>query len=542
MVGDVISGAASSAWESVCKSFAEAAVTMLKGFAEAFAAFPNVDLTSSGVRSVYGLSLGIAGFVAVLLLLLQIARTVITHDGNALAQGFIGVGKAALAFLATLTVASTALVAADAMTAFIIRQSFGSTQGLTTKLTTLFEFDTLQAPSLILLLAVIGIVLVLVLWFELLLRNAAVVALIATSPIAAVGMVSDATKQWWSQLVSATVRLIVLKPVIALVFALGFGVAGNEDKDLATLLAGMLILLLAALAWPAIARFFTFAAAHSGGPSGLAAVLGFAGGQTSSAGGGQPAGVDPSQFGKHAEARTMAEYGSRAEAASSAAGGASGAGAGAGAGGAGGAGAAGAGGAAAGAAAGAAGAGIPLVVAKGVEMAQRAANSLVGRMEQTAGHAGLPGASPYAQPAGYPRPVPPMNSSTTGGSNSDSPPSGDSGSGNSAPPPGEVGGSRGSAVESGTDAAGRGEAGSALPAPSPGPAEHHHTAGANSMAAEPGPSGGEQSTPVIPQQRSASPVEQARPEPSPSSGQVGPVEHVRPVQSSPVEHQKGEQS
>ena len=35
--------------------------------------------------------------------------------------------------------------------------------------------------------------------------------------------------------------------------------------------------------------------------------------------------------------------------------------------------------------------------------AQRAANTLTGRMEQMAGHAGMPGANPYAQPAGPPR-------------------------------------------------------------------------------------------------------------------------------------------
>lgn len=411
VVNGVVGDAASSAWESVCKSFADAAVAMLKGFATAYAAFPNVDVSSDGMRSVYGISLGIAGFVAALLLLLQIARTVITHDGNALAQGFVGVGKAGLAFLLTLTVAGAGLVAADGLTDFIITQTFGSPQGLTTKLTALFEFDTLGSPALELLLALVGICLVAVLWFELLLRNAAFAVLVGTSPISAAGQVSEATKAWWSTLVSATIRLIILKPVIALVFAVGFGLFGAETKDLATLLSGMLVLLLAVLAWPAIARFFTFAAAHSGGPSGLGALLGFAAGRGSAdASGGAPGGVDPDQFGQHAENRTMGSFAARnagtaAETgASSAASAAGGEAAGAGAAGAG-AGAAGAGAAAAGSA----GVAVPLLLAvKGAQLAQRAANSLVGRMEQTAGHAGLGGASPHAYPAGQPRYVPPV--------------------------------------------------------------------------------------------------------------------------------------
>jgi hypothetical protein len=62
-------------------------------------------------------------------------------------------------------------------------------------------------------------------------------------------------------------------------------------------------------------------------------------------------------------------------------------------------GAAGVGGGTAAAGGGAVGAGI----GAGLQMAQKALNTLAGRMEQTAGHAGIQGANPYAQPAGTPR-------------------------------------------------------------------------------------------------------------------------------------------
>jgi hypothetical protein len=51
----------------------------------------------------------------------------------------------------------------------------------------------------------------------------------------------------------------------------------------------------------------------------------------------------------------------------------------------------------------AAGAGVAGVAIAGAKMAQRAVNSLTGHMEQMAGHAGMQGANPYAQPAGTPR-------------------------------------------------------------------------------------------------------------------------------------------
>jgi hypothetical protein len=43
------------------------------------------------------------------------------------------------------------------------------------------------------------------------------------------------------------------------------------------------------------------------------------------------------------------------------------------------------------------------VIGAGLQAAQKGLNTLAGRMEQTAGHAGIQGANPYAQPAGTPR-------------------------------------------------------------------------------------------------------------------------------------------
>jgi hypothetical protein len=398
-VSGVVGSIAGSAWEAVCKSFGDALVSLLAGFATAFTAFPSIDPTDPGIRSVYSISLGIAAVIAAILLLVQVTRTALTHDGTALAHAVTGLGKAVLAFLLTLTVAGAAITASNELTRFIVNRTFGSADGLKTRLGAVFVLDTFAnggSPSLLLFVAVIGILLVLVLWFELLLSNAAAAVMIGTSPIAAVGQTSSLTDGWWPKLVSATTQLIILKPVIALVFAVGFGLTGNAT-DLAGILSGMLVLLLAVLAWPAIARFFTFANIRIGGGSGLAALLGFAAGRVngSSAGRGAPGvpeGLAGDDFAAASEQRAMATHAARTGGAG-ASGGAAGGGAAAG--------AAGGGAAAAGAAAG------PLiVVAAALDAAQRAANALTGRMEQTAGFAGLDGANPHPYPAGYPRHAP----------------------------------------------------------------------------------------------------------------------------------------
>jgi hypothetical protein len=312
-------------------------------------------------------------------LLGQVIHTAITHDGSGLAQGLAGVGKAALAFLLTLTIAATALEAADQLTSFIVTRTFGSTQALAARISGLVAWNVSVQATLLLVFAVIGILLTIVLWFEMLLRNAAIAVLVATSPIAAAGQVARTTQGWWPRLASATGQLIILKPVIAIVFCLGLSLTGRST-DVETLLAGMLVLVLAVVAWPAVARFFTFTSVQVAGGAGLGAVLGFAAARATS-GTSVPAGVEPDEFSRRLETRTMAGF----ESAS-----------------AGGTGGSVAATSAAGRAAGLGPAGLAVAVSTA---AQRAANALTGRMEQMAGHVGMPGANPYAQPAGTPRPA-----------------------------------------------------------------------------------------------------------------------------------------
>jgi hypothetical protein len=144
-----------------------------------------------------------------------------------------------------------------------------------------------------------------------------------------------------------------------------------------------------------IARFFTFATIQAAN-SGLSTALGFAAGRLSGGGGGQTAGVNPSQWSRGAENRTMATRGD-----ASGAGGAEGAEGGTGTpavpgGGAGGGSAGGAGGPSGGT-----GAAVLGGIGFALNAAHRAGSALAGRMEQTAGHAGMHGAYPYSTVGGY---------------------------------------------------------------------------------------------------------------------------------------------
>jgi hypothetical protein len=390
-----VSDAATSAWDAVCKSFADAAAELLKAFGQAFAALPSLNLESAGISSTYGISLTIAATVAALLVFAGVIRTAWTHDGSGIAQAVTGVGKALLAWLLTTAVATASLQASDEITRLVVNQSFGSQQALADRLGTIVNWaevtgdpgQAILGGSLLLVFALIGIALVIVLWFELLLRNVAIAVLVATSPIAAAGQASEATKAWWVRAASATAQLIILKPVIALVFAVGLGMAGTSN-GVESLLEGLLVLALAAFSWPVIARFFTFGSVQASS-SGLATVLGFLAGQASQSGGRGTAGVDPGQWSMAAENRTMAGRGETA----GGPGGGGGTGAGTLPGAAGGGGPGGGNAAASGGGSGAAAlAGIGFALQK----AHQAGTALSGRMEQTAAHGGMQGAYPYS--------------------------------------------------------------------------------------------------------------------------------------------------
>jgi len=375
------SSAAGAVWDLMGTAFASGAASLLKSFADWFATMPGLDLGAAGIKGPYAISFFIGSAVAALLIFAQVIRTLWTRDGTGIAQALTGTAKTVLAWLLTGTVATAALAASDGIARFIVSAEFGSQAGFAEKLGAIINWSQIGEPSqqaatagaLLLVIGLIGILLVVVLWFELLLRNVAIAILIATSPIAAAGQVSDATRAWWSRTVSATVQLIILKPVIALVFAVGFGMAG-QSSGVTGVLQGLLVLGLAAFAWPVIARFFTFATILAA-DSGIGTLLGLAAGTLGSrAGGGGTAGVPPDQFGRATEARVM---GGGADAAGDAGGGG------------------GTGGAVAG------GAGFAL------GKLHQAGTFLAGRMEQTAAHGGMHGAYPYSTISGGQRLAPP---------------------------------------------------------------------------------------------------------------------------------------
>lgn len=386
-VGGVVSDVAGSAWDSICHSFADAFTQVLTWFGGVFASMPDPDLGS--IHGVYAISLTLGMIVAMFLLVTQAGAVVWTRSGAPLAQALTGLVKAALAALLTLAVSAQIMAASDELANWIVTSSGSSMTGFTQRLTTLLALSATAGPAipsvLLLIFGLLGIVVVLILWFELVLRNAVFCVLVASAPISAAGQVGASTQEWWRKLVKAGIQLAIVKPVIALVFVVGFDMAGNAT-GITGLISGMAVLFMAVFACPAIGRFFTFTTVAMGGAMGAGALVGAVANRTASGG----PGIDPAAFGQFSERQAMSANAARSgSTASSGASGAAGAAAG------------GVGGGAAGAAAGAA-AGPAAIAVAALQTLHKTINAVASRMEQQAGHAGLEGANPTAYPGGYP--------------------------------------------------------------------------------------------------------------------------------------------
>ena len=292
LLGDAAGAAAGSIFDSMAQWFGDAATAMLQAFAGAFDSIPSLDLTQKGFQQVYAMSLGVGAILAGVMVMLQVMRMLWTRDGAPLARAFAGLGRAFLAFTLTLTVGATLMAASDDLTHWIITQSAGDQAAFGRKLGALMAIAPQSAMAIMMLVALISILVIVVLWAELIMRNAALAVLIATSPVAAAG-----PGEWWTKLVRSSLQLIFLKPVIAVVFTLGFAMGGNST-GLTQSITGLCILALAVISWPAMARFMPFTADGAMG-GGAAALLGMAGGLADSmAGGGGPvggAGLDRAQ-------------------------------------------------------------------------------------------------------------------------------------------------------------------------------------------------------------------------------------------------------
>lgn len=283
---DGIADAATGAADTLAASMADGAIALLEEFATWWTSWTVIDLRDAGIDSPLALALGLSMLVAWLLLVVEAGRAAYTGDGTAIGNALVGLLKATAVLALLVPLMQGLLMAADELTDWIVTNSFGGMDGLEAKLTGLFTFDPILGIGLMFVFGLVGIILVLLLMFEFVLRHAGILIMICAAPLAAVGMLSRPTADWWPKAAKGLLTLVMLKPVVAFIFAIAFGILGDSD-GVKSLIVAMAALIAAAVAWPVVASYFTFTSIGSGGTVGAAIAGGAAGWLGSRAAGGR---------------------------------------------------------------------------------------------------------------------------------------------------------------------------------------------------------------------------------------------------------------
>ncbi|MFF3305669.1 hypothetical protein [Streptomyces sp. NPDC002908] len=297
-VGGKISELASDALQEAARYIGKAVVWLLEEFAKIFNSSSTIDLSKTGIASATALMTTLSLVVATFLLLLQFGKVAISQRGEPAATAVIGLAKWGVISSVYVLATQTALTWSDVVSTWIINYTFDgggsgeadATEAMQHQLGTLFgglitggggaatvgtalitgEGVAAAAVGVIIVVGIICILAIAALWLEVLLRQAGIMILVATMPVVLAGQLSDSTQEWWPKARNALIALILMKPVIVLCFAIGFG-AMAEGQGVQNMFVGLVIFVLACFAWPALAKFMTFSTV--GGGSAIASGL-----------------------------------------------------------------------------------------------------------------------------------------------------------------------------------------------------------------------------------------------------------------------------
>ncbi|MFH8760247.1 hypothetical protein [Streptomyces atroolivaceus] len=293
-----ISELASDALQEAARYIGKAVGWLLEEFAKIFNSSSTIDLSRTGIDSATGIMTTLSLVIATFLLLLQFGKVAVSQRGEPAATALIGLAKWGVISSVYVLATQTALSWSDAVSTWIINYTFegggsgeaDATEAMQHQLGTLFgglitggggaatvgtalitgEGVAAAAVGVIIVVGIICILAIAALWLEVLLRQAGIMILVATMPVVLAGQLSDSTQEWWPKARNALIALILMKPMIVLCFAIGFG-AMAEGQGVQNMFVGLVIFILACFAWPVLAKFMTFSTV--GGGSAIASGL-----------------------------------------------------------------------------------------------------------------------------------------------------------------------------------------------------------------------------------------------------------------------------
>ena len=216
------------------------------------------DLTASWFEGQYGAMVGVAGALALLMLMLAVIQSVIRQDIGLLVRAAFGYLPMAF-ILAGVAIAGAGLLVAitDDMSSAVVAASAPSSPTTSCRRSaTPTRTRSTRSPGIPLFGVFLGAIILaigaFVLWLEMIIRDAAIYICVFFLPLTFVAMVWPATSRWARRLVELLIAIILAKFVIVSILALATaaianaGVVEGDGNTFERMLAGSALLVLAA--------------------------------------------------------------------------------------------------------------------------------------------------------------------------------------------------------------------------------------------------------------------------------------------------------
>src|SRR5680860_478598 len=238
-LGDAATEAVGQTWTAAMVAAWSSGLWILSLAFKGVDAFTSPDLSAGGpMRAIYPYTFGIGLMVALVMAFLQVGVAAFKRDGQSIARVLIGLVQFAGVWLGYVGVASALVVAASGLTHGLLDALLGIDGFSGYRPGNDWPRDVTDTTTA----TVLGICAWLLIWpaaigylLIMLVREAALLLLVATSPIAAGGLMSELGRSWFWRSLRWFLAAVLIAPLAALVLGVGEkiseGVVSGAGQD-----------------------------------------------------------------------------------------------------------------------------------------------------------------------------------------------------------------------------------------------------------------------------------------------------------------------
>ncbi|MDT9594894.1 hypothetical protein RDV89_17530 [Nocardioides zeae] len=233
-IGGLIQDGLADMWTSAMLALWSAGLWAMKSIMQLLDRFLTPDVTDPGLSQLYGVTLGLSVLVALVIAFGQIGLAVVRRDGSNLGSLLVGLVQYGAVVVGWVAVCAGLIVASAGLTSGLLETLLGiedfsgyeTAAGWPERIGGTVGATVLALCSLFLLIpAAFGYVLIM------LVREASLLILVATMPIAAAGALGDGTRAWMWKSLRWFVACVLIAPCLALVLGIGVQITRAAFPD-----------------------------------------------------------------------------------------------------------------------------------------------------------------------------------------------------------------------------------------------------------------------------------------------------------------------